>query len=333
MRNVTGAIARAARGFARPYHDSIGWHRVGVAIGALIIAVAALTLFRLLREVDPAKVVEALLATSPRTVLMAGGLIAASYVTLTFYDFLALRTIGRSDVPYRMAALASFASYTIGHNLGATVFTGGAVRYRLYSAYGLSLVDIAKIAFVTGLTFWLGNAFVLGVGIAWAPEAASAINQMPAWFNRTIALTGLAAIVGYLLWLLPQPRLVGRNTWQITLPNAPLTLVQIGLGILDLGLTGLAMYVLLPLQPPAEFIPSLVTFVMAALLGFFSHAPGSLGVFDAAMLVGLPQFEIEQLLASLLIFRVLYFLLPLSLAALTLGVREVWLFWRGVRCS
>ena len=104
-----------------------------------------------------------------------------------------------------------------------------------------------------------------------------------------------------------------------------LTLVQIGIGILDLGLTGCAMYVLLPVHPPAEFIPSLVTFVMAALLGFFSHAPGSLGVFEAAMLVGLPQFEIEQLLASLLIFRVLYFLLPLSLAACALGVREVWL--------
>ena len=68
-------------------------------------------------------------------------------------------------MPYRIAALASFTSYTIGHNLGATVFTGGAVRLRIYSAWGLGIVDIAKIAFVTGLTFWLGNAFILG--LAW----------------------------------------------------------------------------------------------------------------------------------------------------------------------
>ena len=74
MRHVTGAIARAAQGFARPFHERIGWHRIGVAIGTVIIAVAALTLFRLLREVDPAKVIAALLATSPRTVLTAGGL-------------------------------------------------------------------------------------------------------------------------------------------------------------------------------------------------------------------------------------------------------------------
>jgi glycosyltransferase 2 family protein len=330
MRRVRG-IARAAQDFARPFHGRIGWHRVGVAIGVVIVAFAAVTLFRLLREADLAKVIAALRATSPRTVLTAAGLIALSYVTLTFYDFFALRTIGRRDVPYRMAALASFSSYTIGHNLGATVFTGGAVRYRLYSTYGLTLIDIARIAFVTGLTFWLGNAFVLGVGIAWAPEAASAVNQMPVWLNRAIALSAIMAIAGYVLWLLPHPRLVGRSDWQITLPNAPLTLVQIGLGVLDLGFSGLAMYMLLPVDPAIELIPALVTFVMAALLGFFSHAPGSLGVFDAAMLVGLPQFEIEQLLASLLIFRVLYFLLPLAFAACALGVREVWLLMKASR--
>ena len=84
------------------------------------------------------------------------------------------------------------------------------------------------------------------------------------------------------------------------------------------------MYTLLPSDPSIGFITVLMTFVIATLLGFLSHAPGSLGVFDAAMLVGLPQFEKEQLLASLLIFRVLYFILPLFLAVLVLGIRELW---------
>src|SRR6201999_2108957 len=90
----------------------------------------------------------------------AGGFVAASYVTLTFYDFFSLRTIGRRDVPYRVAAMAIFISYTIGHNLGATVFTAGAIRFRIYSAWGLSITDVVKIAFVTGLMFWLGNRFM-----------------------------------------------------------------------------------------------------------------------------------------------------------------------------
>src|SRR5262249_43361928 len=157
-----------------------------------------------------------------------------------------LHTIGRRHVPYRVAALASFTSYTIGHNLGATVFTGGVVRLRIYSAWGLRVTDIAKIAFVTGLTFWLGNAFVLGLSVAYAADAATAVNQLPAWANRTVALTGLAMIVGYLCWLLPAPRFVGAGEWRIELPSAPLTLVQIGIGIADLGIGALAMYVLLP---------------------------------------------------------------------------------------
>ena len=85
-----------------------------------------------------------------------------AFCTLTFYDLFALRTIGKTHVPYRIAAMSSFTSYTIGHNIGATVFTGGAIRFRIYSDYGLTAIDVAKICFLSGLTFWLGNLFVLG---------------------------------------------------------------------------------------------------------------------------------------------------------------------------
>ena len=98
--------------------------------------------------------------------------------------------------------------------------------------------------------------------------------------------------------------------------------MQIGIGVLDLGAGALAMYALLPADPPVDFITLLVIFVTATLLGFLSHAPGSLGVFEAAMLIALPQFQNEALLASLLIFRVLYFVLPFCLAVLLLSARE-----------
>ncbi len=318
MPDVTGGIARAI-------DERVGWNRIGVAIGLLIVAVAAVTLFRLVRDVDLDEVIAALRAKSARTVLVAGGFVAAGYVTLTFYDFFALRTIGRASVPYRVAALASLTSYAIGHNLGATAFTGGLVRLRIYSAWGLGIIDVAKIAFITGLTFWLGNACVLGVALTYAPAAASAINLLPAWTNRMIGLSGLLAIVGYLIWLMPRPRVIGRSSWRVVLPNLPLTLVQIGIGAVDLGLGALAMYTLLPVSPATDFVALLVTFVTATLLGFLSHAPGSLGVVEAAMLVGLSQFRKEELLASLLIFRVLYFVLPFVLAVLSLGLRELWL--------
>ena len=299
------------------------WSGIGVAIGLLIVVIAGAALFRLLRDIDLDEVVAALRAKSVREVVIAGGFVLAGYVTLTLYDFFALRTIGQNTVPYRIAALAGFTSYAIGHNLGATVFTGGAIRFRIYSAWGLSIIDVAKIAFVTGLTFWLGNAFLLGFGMSYAPVAASAVNQLPAWVNRGIGLSGLMFIVGYLIWLMPRPRVVGRSHWRIVLPGLRLTVVQIGIGVLDLTVGALAIYMLLPDQPAIDFITLLVIFVTATLLGFLSHAPGSLGVFEAAMLVGLPLFQKEGLLASLLIFRLLYFVFPLFLAALLLSLREM----------
>ena len=315
-----GTVARAVRG-------RLNWDTIGIGFSIAIIAAACFVLFHLLQGIDIAKIGTALRATPSEAVIVAGLLVAASYVTLTFYDFFALRTIGQDQVPYRVAAFTGFLAYTFGHNLGATVLTAGVVRLRIYKAWGLGLIEVAKVAFI-GLTFWLGNAFMLGLGAAYVPEAASAINQLPPWLNRTIALTALAVIVCYLIWLLPAPRAIGWNSWKVTLPNAPLTLVQIVIGIADMSLAALAMVVLVSVHATVDVTSLGVTFIFAALLGFVSHAPGSLGVFDAALLLGLPQIAKEQVLASLLIFRVLYFVVPFCLAIVMFGIREMWLATR-----
>jgi len=281
-----------------------------------------------LRDIDVGKVIAALRAQSDQKILTAGVFVVAGYITLTFYDYFALRTIGQHKVPFQVAALASFTSYTIGHSLGAATLTGGLVRYRIYSVWGLSAVDVAKIAVVTGMTFWLGNAFVLGGAISYAPEAAGVVDRLPAWINRAIGLSGLIAVACYLIWLLPQRRTLGWSKWRIVLPNLPFTLLQIAIGATDLTLVTLAMYSLLPAEPPVDFVSVLVIFVTATLLGTVSHAPGSLGVIEAAVLIGLPQFEKEELLATLLTFRLLYFVIPLCLAALVFGLRELRLIAR-----
>ena len=173
---------------ARFCDQRIGWNRIGFLLSVAIIAIAAVVLYRILRNIDVQEVIDSLKASNPRNIALAALFVAAGYFTLTFYDLFALRTIGRTDVPYRVAALAGFTSYSVGHNIGASVFTGGAVRYRVYSAWGLSAIDVAKICFVAGLTFWLGNATVLGLGIAYQPLAATAIDQLPAWLNRAGAI-------------------------------------------------------------------------------------------------------------------------------------------------
>lgn len=297
--------------------------KLGVLLSVTIIGVACYILFHMLRDIDVDDLWETLQATEARSILLAALFVAAGYFTLTFYDLFAVRAIGRTDVPYRTTALAAFTSYSIGHNVGASVFTGGAVRYRIYSAWGLNAIDVAKICFLAGLTFWLGNAAVLGLGIAYHPEAAASIDKLPVWLNRVFAIAILAGLVGYVIWVWMKPRNVGRGPWSVVLPGGPMTLLQIGIGIIDLGFCALAMYTLVPSEPYVDFVTVAVIFVSATLLGFASHSPGGLGVFDAAMLVGLWQMDREELLAGMLLFRVLYYIAPFVISVMLLTFREI----------
>src|ERR1700743_62349 len=298
-------------------------HKLGVAISITVIGIACYVLYHMLQGSDAFEVVEAIKSTEPRSIALAALFVAAGYFTLTFYDLFAVRAIGHSDIPYRVNALAAFASYSIGNNVGASVFAGGAVRYRIYSAWGLNAIDVAKICFIAGLTFWLGNAAVLGLGIAYHPEAASAVDHLPSWLNHLLAIAIIVGLVAYVIWVWVKPRNVGRGPWTVVLPGGPLTLLQIAIGILDLGFCALAMYTLVPDEPNLGLVVVAVIFVAATLLGFASHSPGGLGVFDAAMLVGLWQMDREDLLAGMLLFRLLYYIAPFVLSVILLTFREV----------
>src|SRR3984893_2429507 len=311
----------------RGFKERIGWKRAGSAVSLLIIAFAVSTLLHTLRGVDTGVILTALTDIPHGHIGLAALCVVCAFCTLTFYDFFALRTIGKKHVPYRIAALSSFTSYSIGHNIGATVFTGGAIRFRIYSDYGLNAIDVAKICFLSGLTFWLGNLVVLGIGMAYHPAAASAMDLLPEAMNRLIGIGCLAGIVMYFVWLMSGEgrRQLGQHGWKVVLPSARLTLVQVLIGVVDLSFCATAMYLLMPANPAIDFLSLAVVFILATLLGFASHAPGSIGVFDAAMLVALPQFGREELLQTLLVFRVLYFVLPFTIAISIMGTRELWL--------
>src|SRR6267142_5096772 len=228
----------------RGFKKKVGWKRLGIAASLLIIAFAITTLVRTLKGVDTAVILVALTEIPTHRIALAALCAVGAFCTLTFYDFFALRTIGKNHVPYRIAALSSFTSYTIGHNIGATVFTGGAIRFRIYSDYGLTAIDVAKICFLSGLPFLLGNTFVLGIGMAWHPSAASAMDLLPPSINRLIALGCLTGIAAYLVWISTGEgrRQLGQHGWKVVLPSARLTLLQIAIGVVDLGFCSLSCY-------------------------------------------------------------------------------------------
>ena len=298
--------------------------RLGAVISVAITAMTIFVLWHALQDVHYNEVTAAIGRTSRYLVGLAAGLVAVSYGSLTLYDLLALRRIGRDDVPYQIAALASFTSYPIAHGFGAVAFIAPIIRYRIYSPSGLSVFDVANISFLTGLTFWLGNLTALGVSLFCEPSAIGLIDYLPPQLNRMVATALLLGVLAFLIWTWVLPRTFGTRRWPVRLPSGPVVLLQITVGVFDLGAAAVAMYVLLPSDMNVGLFRLIAVFIAATLLGFVSHSPAGLGVFDAAILIGLDGEDREGLVAALLMFRFLYHLLPFVLALGLFGGVEAW---------
>jgi uncharacterized membrane protein YbhN (UPF0104 family) len=309
------------------------WRGLGVLVSIAIAGIAIFALTHALKHVNYDEVFAIVRRTNAGLIALALLLVATSYGSLTLYDLLALRTIKRTDVPYRIAALASFTSYPIAHGLGAVALISPVIRYRIYSCNGLGAIDVANICFLTGLTFWLGNLTALGLSLLIDPGAIGLFDYLPQRLNRWLATALLFGIVAFLIWSWQSPRSIGTRRWPVRLPSGPMVLLQIGIGIVDLGAAALAMYVLIPAGLNIEFFRLTTVFIAATLLGFASHAPAGLGVFDAAILLGLAGEDKEPLIAALLLFRLLYHLLPFVTALGLFGTVEAWRSLRGKRQS
>jgi uncharacterized membrane protein YbhN (UPF0104 family) len=301
---------------------------LGVAVSIAIAGMAIFALTHALKHVDYGEVLAVVRHTSTGLIAVALLLVVASYGSLTVYDLLALRTIGRTEIPYRIAALASFTSYPIAHGMGVVALVSPVIRYRIYSCNGLGAVDVANICFLTGLTFWLGNLTALGLSLLIDPGAISLFDYLPQTLNRGLAAALLLGIIAFVAWSWLSPRSIGTRRWPVRLPSGPMVLLQIAIGVFDLGAAALAMYVLIPAEVNIDIFRLTTVFIAATLLGFASHAPAGLGVFDATILLGLGGEDKEPLIAALLMFRFLYHFLPFVMALGLFGGVEA---WRGLR--
>ncbi len=304
---------------------------LGVVVSIAIAGVAIFALTHALKHVNYDEVFAVVRRTNSGLIALALMLVAVSYGSLTLYDLLALRTIGRTDVPYRIAALASFTSYPIAHGAGAVALISPVIRYRIYSCNGLGAIDVANICFLTGLTFWLGNLTALGLSLLSDPGAISLFDYLPRAVNRGLAVVLLLGIVAFLVWSWLSPRSFGTRRWPVRLPSGPMVLLQIAIGVFDLGAAALAMYVLIPAGMNIEIFRLTTVFIAATLLGFASHTPAGIGVFDAAILLGLGGDDKEPLIAALLMFRFLYHFLPFVMALGLFGAVEAWRSLRAKR--
>ena len=270
--------------------------------------------------------------TSTRDTQIAGAaaLAALSYLALTGYDALAVRHL-RVRVPYRVTSFGSFTSYAISFTLGFPLITGGTVRYWIYSRAGLSAGKVASLTVIAGFTFWFGMATVVAASLLFAADRLSQLDFLSANLHRIVGVVILVAITGYLAWVGRARRRVKLQGFRLELPGALPTLGQMTLGITDVCAAAGVLFVLLPAGHGLDFATFVGIYVFACMLGIASHAPGGIGVFEATMLRFIPGASEEKVLAALLLFRIVYYLIPFVLALALLGADEGLRRWTALR--
>jgi hypothetical protein len=322
--------ARAAFEELRRWMSTGAGKWVGAFASLAIFALALFTLANTFAQIDFGKVRQAVVEISGGQIFQAFGLTALSYLALTGYDALALWQL-KMRIGYKLVALASFASYAFSFNLGFPIVTGAAARYWIYSRERATALQVANITIISGATFWLGMTATFGAGMIARAESVSAIDHLPAFLNFMIGVAILAAVVAYCVWTAVEVRLIRIRSHLLELPGLWATLGQIVLGVVDLGCAAGALYVILPHGVDLDFTTFVLIYVFACILGVVSHAPGGIGVFEATMLSAVPYNAQEGLLASLLLFRLIYYFIPFIAALALLGADEVARRWSDLK--
>ena len=292
---------------------------IGVAllVGAIYVVQRE---FRHLKIED----IKASLAAIPASALaISFGWTVLSYGVLTFYDRLGTIYAGHK-VTYRRVAFASFCAYALSHNLGFAAVSGAAVRYRLYSHWGLTAVQIAKVVGFCSLTFGLGGLVLGGCILFFEPLSVPFFSSiLPLWAFYVIGVAMWAVVAAYVIISKVAGTLRFRGH-EFNLPNWRMAVVQVALASLDVAVTAAIFYALIPPTPGLTYLRFLACYLASYSAGLIANLPGGIGVFDTAMLLGLePYLPPPVILGAILVFRLYYYIIPLFMAGTMFAGNEL----------
>jgi phosphatidylglycerol lysyltransferase len=292
---------------------------IPVVVGLLFFLLALEILRAELHAVTWHELKAAVLGTPVSRLGLALALTALNYTLLTGYDLLAFAYIGKAFSRARIAAV-SFLAYAISNNVGFAMLSGASVRYRFYTRWGLTVEDLSRIVISYSVTFWLGLLGLGGLSLALSPIAAG------------LPVHGALVLAGWLLVLVPPAYLVATvlrrrplrlRSFELPVPSPAIAGAQAVLSAVEWTLAAAVLYVLLP-AGAITFLPFLGTFLVAILLGMASHVPGGVGVFEGLMVLLLkPYLTSGELLPALVVYRAVYYLLPLIVAVIGLVADEM----------
>ncbi len=256
------------------------------------------------------------LANLPPIHMLAAVLLTTlNYIVLTGYDWIAVRHLGKKLAMSRIMA-GAVVGYACGNVLG-WLFGGNAVRYRMYSTWGFSLVEIIAFISILSITFWLGLFLLAGIAFVALPihlpeEVLDKLGQPPHVWGYIF----LACVGGYLLSCLLIRRPIRFRDYQITLPPFYLSTMQLMVSAGDFLLASTVLYSLIPPEAigpdKINFSTVLIAYLTAQICAVITHVPGGIGILEGVLLSFLPIPA--KVICAVILFRVFYYLLPALVA-------------------
>jgi uncharacterized membrane protein YbhN (UPF0104 family) len=283
------------------------------AIGLCAVAFAFWLLWKEVRGISMADVGVGLAAIPAHRWLLAVASTLLAYAALAWYDRIGLAHLGHK-LSWTFISLVSFTTYALSHNIGASVFSGAVVRYRAYSTKGLTLAEVGVLVAFCSFTFGMGTVVLGGLVLCIEPEVVARVVDAPAWVGRAagVCMLGAVALYGIGSILHFPPLKIGG--FEIVYPRPPIAARQMIAGPCELiGAAGI-IYFALPAAGNPGFLIVLGVFLASFSAALISHAPGGLGVLELVFVKAMPDAPVANVLAALIVFRILYLLVPLAFA-------------------
>ena len=269
---------------------------------------------------------------SPDQFVLAGVFTCLALTAWTAYDGLAARQL-QLNVSYPLVSLSALCCYAIGNMLGFSLLTGSTVRYWIYSQVGVPAGKVASLIVIASFTYWLGAYLLIGLTFSFAPDQMTIIFHLPESMNRLIGIGILIALALYVAWVSKSHRRLNVQGVTLELPQFRITIGQILTGAADITCASLVLYSLMPKDVAVDFIPFMASYLAASVLGIASNVPGGLGPFEATMLSLIKGPTTEAFVASLLAYRMIFYVVPFVAGLSLLGVYELVRHWRKLRQS
>ena len=299
-------------------------HRVwGVILPLAITIIAMFVLHRMSQNIKLADVKNDAQTYPLATLALSFAAMCLSYLALSLYDVIILRDVTEVKLPVAVPLMTGVSSMAISNMLGFSWLTGGAVRFRIYSAFGIDISAVARLIATSWIAFFVGLLALMGGLMIAHPKGLSEVISLSKGVETTLGLALITAIAAFFLWTAKTRRSIGFGSYKMDLPLAAEGLKITAISIVDLTATALVLYVLMPADLSQNFVFFFVIFVAAVALGILSHSPGGLGVFEATIIAGLGASGRSDALAALVMYRVIYTALPFLLSVLGLAIAWV----------